>query len=245
MGRQCRIRRRCGYTPKRLPAAQAYARAFARASKCARVCACVGLGFILFVHRTRFAAVSGRVRKKAVHACPEVHLCVRVWALGRPRVHMCMRACSRGDGRGVGRSRTAWETGLRSVGYPGSYGPTYVLRPVRRCCGRAFASRSLEVSSQRLLFQHLSVTVPHIGMPKRYSQVPWYSFGLLFLLSGHAPRLPKRLHSFGRSSMMSICCCTPILLTLVSAPAHSPCSADVSRRSIGYCSRQGSCLICA
>ena len=39
MGRQCRIRRRCGYTPKRLPAAQAYARAFARASKCARVCA--------------------------------------------------------------------------------------------------------------------------------------------------------------------------------------------------------------
>lgn len=127
LGRQCRIRRRCGYTPKRLPAAQAYARAFARASKCARVCACVGLGFILFVHRTRFAAVSGRVRirKKAVHACPGELLCVRVWALGRPRVHMCMRACSRGDGRGVGRSRTA-----RFARVP-RYSPACVLRHVR------------------------------------------------------------------------------------------------------------------
>ncbi len=44
MGRQCRIRRRCGYTPKRLPAGPAYARAFARASKCARMCACVVWG---------------------------------------------------------------------------------------------------------------------------------------------------------------------------------------------------------
>ena len=48
------------------------------------------------------------------------------------------------------------------------------------------------------------------------------------------PVSPKRFHSFGLSSMISICCSTPILLTLVSAPAHSPCSADVSCRSIGY-----------
>jgi hypothetical protein len=48
------------------------------------------------------------------------------------------------------------------------------------------------------------------------------------------PVSPKRFHSFGLPSLISICCSTPILLTLVSAPAHSPCSADVSCRSIGY-----------
>jgi hypothetical protein len=56
--------------------------------------------------------------------------------------------------------------------------------------------------------------------------------------------VPRRFHSFGLSSIISLCCSTPILLTLVFAPAHSPCSADVSRRPIGRGSRQGSCLIC-
>ena len=40
-----------------------------------------------------------------------------------------------------------------------------------------------------------------------------------------------RFHSFGLSSMIALCCYTPILLTLVSAPAHSPCSADHAVRS--------------
>ena len=51
------------------------------------------------------------------------------------------------------------------------------------------------------------------------------------------PVLPKRFHSFGLSPIKSLCCSTPILLTLVTAPAHSPYSADMSRHSIGY----GSC----
>jgi hypothetical protein len=48
------------------------------------------------------------------------------------------------------------------------------------------------------------------------------------------PVLPTRFHSFGLSSIKSF--------MLVTAPAHSHCSADVSRHSIRYGSRHGSCL---
>jgi hypothetical protein len=45
----------------------------------------------------------------AVHACPEVRMCVRVSVSVRVRARAtasaCVRACN--DGRGVGRSRTA------------------------------------------------------------------------------------------------------------------------------------------
>ena len=121
------------YPPRQPMHARSRAPASARALAWGSFYSCTELASLLSLGVCEYV-------KKAVHACPEVHLCVRVWALGRPRVHMCVRACSQGDGRGAGRSRTAWETGLRSVGYPGSYGPTYVLRPVRCCCGRALAS---------------------------------------------------------------------------------------------------------
>ena len=150
---------------------------------------------------------------------------------------MCVRACSQGDGRGVGRSMTAWETGVRSVGYPGAYSPTYVLRPVRCYWSRACF---LITRSKLSAFQHPSVAVPHNQACNGFG-TRRYSFPLQVCTNVFVAAVP----GLPLSSMISICCSAPILLTLVSAPARSPCSADVSRRSIGYCSRQGSCLICA
>jgi hypothetical protein len=98
LGRQCRIRCRCGHTPKRLPAAQAYARAFARASKCARVRSCVVMGFILICTQKYTELAS--LLSLGVSRCEyvkrrfmRVRKCVCACVFGRSGDRACTCAC--------------------------------------------------------------------------------------------------------------------------------------------------------